>query len=62
MTSKEIFDKGYAIPSFSMENDLVRWRYRDEEFVLPLLAVQTEQLGGVGFSVAKIEDVRAAHG
>jgi len=57
LRSSEIFDLGYAIPGYDIRENVRHWRYRDEEYTLPAGAVPLHDIG-VGFKVAKIEDVR----
>lgn len=57
MTSKELFDKGYAIPGYDIKNGIRHWRYREETYTLPWNAVPLVSLSGVRFHVAKIETV-----
>ncbi len=59
--TQEIFDAGYAIALYNIATDRRIWRYRDEEIELPSNAVLLHSLDGVSYSVAKIEDVRAAN-
>ena len=60
MTSKQIFDAGWAIPLYDLALNLRTWRYRDEEYRLPADAVYCQNVIGVWCNVARIEDVRAA--
>ena len=60
MTSDEIYDAGYAIPMYDIVQSIRHWRFREEEWSLPWNAVPLREIPGVGFYVAKIEDVRAA--
>lgn len=61
MKSADIFAAGYAVPLYDIRHNTRLWRYRDEEYTLPSGAVPLCDLPGLGFHVAKIEDVRSAH-
>lgn len=62
MKSFELFDLGYAIPSYDIARDLVTWRYRDETVELPNGAVPTERIPGAWFVVGKWERVKDEQG
>lgn len=55
----EMFSAGYAIPIFSREKELRRWRFRDEEFTLPFGAVPVFEYRG--WWAAGIDAVRTAN-
>lgn len=60
MKSKDIFDAGYAVPSYDMLGQYRFWRYRDEEFQLPANAVPLIEIDGLNFYVGRIDVVRKA--
>jgi len=60
MTSKQIFDAGYAIPAYDIALHVRTWRYREEEYRLPANAVFWQNVPWIDFHVARIEDVRDA--
>lgn len=60
LTSKDIFDMGYAVPSYNICEYTRYWRFREETFKLPANAVSLIDFPPWKCFVAKIEDVRAA--
>lgn len=62
MGSADLYDLGYAVPLYGIDAEKRTWRWRDEEYTIPMDAVMTLWLTGVRFPVALIEDVRRAHG
>lgn len=56
--SSEFFDKGYAFPVYDIRENVTIWQYRDEVYKLPRYAVPMFD-AGIGFDVAKIDDIRA---
>ena len=56
MTTQAIYDLGYALCLYAISADRRTWRFNEEEFVLPFDAVPVINL--LGFSAARIEDVR----
>ena len=62
LRSSEIFSLGYAVPLYDIVKEVRHWLYRDEQYTLPSGAVPLVDIPGVRFSVARIDDVRRAHG
>ena len=60
MTGAELYDQGYAVPSYDINNNTQIWRFRDQTITLPLWAVPMVQLKDCAFKVAKWSDVQAA--
>lgn len=60
LSSKEIYDAGYATPLYNISEKRTYWRYRDEEFVIPANSVTLVDVPWIAFRVAKIDDVRKA--
>jgi hypothetical protein len=42
--SKDVYDAGYALPSYSVERDTRAWRYRDQVFETPTSVVVEQVL------------------
>lgn len=55
--TEAMYAQGYALPLYSISADTRTWNYRDEEFTLPMDAVETFEIDG--FCVASIDDIRA---
>ena len=60
MRSEEIYDLGYAIPGYDINNSVRLWRWRDQCCRLSCNAVQVLHLDGLDFEVAKWSDVKHA--
>lgn len=61
MKADEIYDLGYAIPAYDIDNNTRIWRFRKETSPrLPVDAVALHKLSGVDFDVAKWSDVKEA--
>ena len=58
--AEEIFNAGYAVPMYDIKHGVRHWRFRGEEFTLPARAVPLVEPIGIGFYVARIENVRKA--
>lgn len=62
MNSAEIYDLGYAIPCYDINTNQRVWRYRSEPTLrIPSYAVPLVDLPGLGFKVARWDDVKRAH-
>lgn len=57
-TSQEMFDAGYAIPTYSIMTNCRMWQYRGE--IYKTFSVQTVRNTEPDFDMARIEDVRAS--
>jgi hypothetical protein len=60
LTSKEIYEGGYAIALYDIATDRKTWRFKEEEWSLPSNAVQLHNIPGMAVPVALVADVRAA--
>lgn len=56
-TSKEMFDAGYAMQTFSIMSDCLNWKFREESF--KTFSVSFVMNKEPNIKLAKIEDVRA---
>ncbi len=59
MKSEDIYALGYAYPMYDISTDKQHFRFRTEEFTLKRGVVPMHDIG-LGFKVAKIEDIRRA--
>lgn len=60
MPSVEIYEAGYAVLLYDIAHDRRTWRFKEEEWRIPMNAVQLHNIPGVATPVALVEDVRAA--
>ena len=52
----DYYDQGLAVMMYDISHDVMRYRFRDEDFKIPAGSVPFEIIAGMRF--AKIEDVR----
>lgn len=60
LTSAEIYEAGYAVPSYDILADRRMWRFQEEEWNLPSNAVRLHTVLGISVQVGLVADVRAA--
>lgn len=59
MTSKEIYDAGYAVPLYDIAVGVQHFQFREERFMnIPVGAIPMHDVPGVNFKLARIEDLR----
>jgi hypothetical protein len=60
-TSQDIWDAGFVIVQYSIENDMLHCRYGAEYFMAPIepgLKIKTATLNGLNLSIVPIKDLR----
>lgn len=60
LLSVEIYEAGYAVLLYDISHDFRTWRFKEEEWRIPMNAVQLHNIPGVATPVALVSDVRAA--
>lgn len=58
VTSSDLYAAGYAVPLYTISRTERAFRYRGEEFTVPMGSVTVTEYRG--WPVARLEDVRAA--